>query len=190
MTSNYNSENPLDQSCLTCSHAQWNDEDDRKHPRACSPDGDNLDKDKGYCGFDECIPMSASVPTWLDDFNNFEDNWLQNKILYSTIWKERPYINCNGWQPRGKDYDHTGCPDKTRYLVVYGRRYDDDHTVGDVQVSPEERYDDDHEVKSDKVLNFTTVTGTKYVILIPKKLKNSPRYGHPYELNKREGDSK
>ena len=168
----YNSKNPVNQSCLNCSHAQWNDEDDYKHPRACSEDGENFDKDKGYCEFDECIPMSASVPTWLDNFNTYEDCWLQNGILKSTIWKKRPYINCNGWQPCSGDYEHTGWTEKYgRLLEVYGRRYDDDDTVGNVQVSPEMQYDDDHGVKSDKVLNFTTVTGTKYVILIPKKLE-------------------
>jgi hypothetical protein len=147
--------------------------------------------DKGTCVFEECIPLSASVPKWIDEFGETDDGWEQNGIDKSEIDKERPYINCGGWEPRSKDYDHTGWPDKhPRSLLVYGRRYSDDKTVGNAQVDYEEKSDGNHKIKSDKTLQFKAVTGVEYIILIPKKLKNNLRYGHAYELNKREGDPK
>jgi len=178
MSSTYNSENPLDHSCLNCAMATW----------------ESPLEDKGRCVFEECIPMSSSTPTWLDEFGEYDDCWEQNGVDKSLIWKERPYINCGGWQPRSQDYDHTGWPNKeSRSLLVYGRRYDDDKTVGNAQIDYEERCEGEdtyHSIKSDKTLEFKSVTGEEFVILIPKKLKNSPRYGHPYNLTKREGDSK
>ena len=178
MSSTYNSENPLDHSCLNCDMANW----------------ESTLEDKGRCVFEECIPMSASTPIWLDEFGEYDDCWEQNGVDKSLIWKERPYINCGGWQPRSQDYDHTGWPNKeSRSLLIYGRRYDDDKTVGNAQIDYEERCEGEdtyRSIKSDKTLEFKSVTGEEYIILIPKKLKNSLRYGHAYELTKREGDSK
>ena len=80
-----------------------------------------------------------------------------------------------------------------RPMALYGRRYDDDKTVGNAQIDYEERCEGEdtyRSIKSDKTLEFKSVTGEEYIILIPKKLKNSLRYGHAYELTKREGDSK
>ena len=136
--------NPLDKSCLNCELANW----------------ESTLKDKGSCNFEESIGMDASVPAWLVEFG----------VDKSKIWKERPYIDCDGWHPLEKDYATVEWEkDYDRSLDVYGRRYDDDQTVGNVQVATDE--DHDKVVSSDKRLQFTDVSGKSWVILIPKKLE-------------------
>ena len=145
--------NPLDKSCLNCELANW----------------EGTLKDKGYCNFEESIGMDASVPAWLVEFGQYENAFFQNGVDKSKIWKERPYINCDGWHPLDKDYATVEWKkDYDRGLEVYGRRYDDDQTVGNVQVATDE--DHDKVVSSDKRLQFTDVSGKSWVILIPKKL--------------------
>ena len=114
--------------------------------------------------------MDASVPAWLVEFGQYENAFFQNGVDKSKIWKERPYINCDGWHPLEKDYATVEWKkDYDRSLEVYGRRYDDDQTVGNVQVATDE--DHDKVVSSDKRLQFTDVSGKSWVILIPKKLE-------------------
>ena len=146
--------NPLDKSCLNCELANWK----------------GTLEDKGFCNFEESIGMDASVPAWLVEFGQYEDAFFQNGVDKSKIWKERPYINCDGWHPLDKDYATVEWKkDYDRSLEVYGRRYDDDQTVGNVQVATGE--DHDKVVSSDKRLQFTDVSGKSWVILIPKKLE-------------------
>ena len=146
--------NPLDKSCLNCELANLK----------------GTLKDKGYCNFEESIGMDASVPAWLVEFGQYENAFFQNGVDKSKIWKERPYINCDGWHPLAKDYATVEWKkDYDRSLEVYGRRYDDDQTVGNVQVATDE--DHDKVVSSDKRLQFTDVSGKSWVILIPKKLE-------------------
>ena len=144
--------NPLDKSCLNCELANWK----------------GTLEDKEFCNFEESIGMDASVPAWLVEFGQYEDAYFQNGVDKSKIWKERPYINCDGWHPLDKDYATVEWKkDYDRSLEVYGRRYDDDQTVGNVQVATGE--DHDKVVSSDKRLQFTDVSGKSWVILIPKK---------------------
>ena len=151
--------NPLDKSCLNCELANWES---------------TLGKDKGSCNFEESIGMDASVPAWLVEFGQYENAFFQNGVDKSKIWKERPYINCDGWHPLEKDYATVEFEkDYDRSLDVYGRRYDDDQTVGNAQVATDfESYEGhDRQVSSDKRLEFTDVSGKSWVILIPKKLE-------------------
>ena len=163
----------LDKSCLNCREAYWDTIDSRpSQGKSNLPDsGKERELETGECSFNECIPYTSSMPIWLEELGEYEDTWVQDGVNKSYISKKRPYINCRAWQPRSDNYDNTGWKEEyPRPMALYGRRYDDDDTVGNVQVSPEAE-GDIHDVKSDKVLNFTTVTGKEYVILIPKKLE-------------------
>jgi hypothetical protein len=153
-----NRKNLLEKSCLNCELANW----------------EGTLEDKGYCNFDESIGRNACAPAWLVEFGQYDNSFFQNGEDKSKIWKERPYLDCDGWQPIDKDYatvEWTKNYNRDRGLEVYGRRYDDDKTVGNVQVATEE--DHDKLVSSDKKLQFTDVSGKPWVILIPKKLEEN-----------------
>ena len=133
----------LETSCLNCDLASWGDDRGTE----------------GRCAWGEG-GLLFEAPTWVEEYTRLErafDDW-----SLATIDTRRPYINCNGWLPSDKDYKGDD-----RLYSRYGRRYDDDESLGNAQVSVDDPNDED----SDTEYVIKTVKNKEYAIRIPEKSK-------------------